>query len=250
MLNQEESNIVFKEIFMEINQEYKSLKTIADLNIDEFENIIPRNLRLFRIRLRLCIGIEINFNTQYALVKIKNVQEAYVHILKCNEAWFAYEAMKKYATEIGITKSSIKTPVDIFTREKLNEIPRLEEIRIMINKIIVNKIIRKEKSQEDITNHIDFLNQNMNSKRLKEILESTKTKLEENEGLDHKELLAIIYATRNVFVHKGETAKSGIRYYYNKIKLLKILYDYIILMELALMLFFYKSKIQSVSLLT
>jgi hypothetical protein len=247
MLNQEESNIVFKEMFKEFNQESEILKAIANSNLDEFENIIPRHLRLFEIRLRLCIGIEINFNTKYALVKNENVKETYVHMLKCNEAWFAYEAMKKYATEIGITKSSIRTPVDIFTVEKLNEIPRLEEIIVMINKMISSKITGKAKIQEDITNHVDFLTQNMNSNRLKEVLGSTKAKLEKKEGLDHKELLAIVYAARNVFVHKGETAKSGIKYYNNKIKLLKILYDYIILMELALILFFYKSKIQSMS---
>lgn len=245
MLNQENSNTLFTEIFNESNQEFEKLKAIADFNTDEFDRIIPRHLRLFRIRLRLCIGIGISFNTKYAMVKNKKVKEAYVHILKCNEAWFAYEAMKKYATEIGITKSSIRTPVDIFTIERLNEIPRLEEIRLLSNQKIANIFGDNPKSQEDIISHIDFLIRNMNSNKLKEILESTKLKFTKKEDLDHKELLSLIYATRNVFVHKGETAKSGIKNYNNKIKLLKILYDYIILTELALLLFFYKKKNES-----
>lgn len=59
----------------------------------------------------------------------------------------------------------------------------------------------------------------------------------ENDVNDYN-VLAMIYATRNVFVHKGESAYFGEIIYKNKHDFLELSYDYIIVLMLKAMIYY------------
>ena len=215
MLYNKPNKDVLEDLYGKFQILQDQLKDIAKNDSDNYDIILPRELRLFRIRLRLSLGVKFSFDTKYALVKDAQVKEAYIMILRCNEAWFSYEAMKAYCLSLGLTKT-ISTPVDIFTQQTLTDEFKLTGIINTINEILSKNVIKSVKAREDIADYINFLEGHAKG-NLRGLLSATQTKIRNNESLVHKELLSIVYATRNIFVHAGETAKSGIKKYYNHI---------------------------------
>lgn len=246
-LNSTSANSIFQPIFEDFKLNHDCLSAYANTNRSNFENIFPRELRLFRVRLRLAIGLNIGFNEDFAMVKNEPTKKAYVEIMRCNEAWYAYEAMKKMCEIWNLKKANCRTPVDIFDAATLNNfniISVLEEF----NNQLQNQIYSKSSVSTDISNYINFLIAEVDSNSLKQVLQPIISKFATMQNWEHKEILAVIYATRNVFVHKGETAKSGIKCYKNKTTLLKILYDYIILFQLKVVNYAFEQKISQFDL--
>jgi len=241
-LNSKSAIVIFQAIFEDFKLNHDCLNAYANTNISNFESIFPRELRLFRVRLRLTIGLKIGFNEDFAMVKNEPTKKTYIEILKCNEAWFAYESMKKMCEIWNLTKANCRTPVDIFDSATLKNFDNISVINEFNNQL-QNEIYSNSSISTDIKNYIYFLIAEVESNSLKQVLQSIISKFTSMQNWEHKEILAVIYATRNIFVHEGETAKSGIKYYKNKITLLKILYDYIILFQLKLINYAFEQKI-------
>lgn len=241
-LNSTSAKAIFQPLFEDFKLNQDSLINYASANKSDFEVIFPRELRLFRIRLRLAIGLKIGFNEDFAMVKNEPTKEVYIEIMKCNEAWFAYESMKKMCKVLGLTKASCKTPVDIFDVATLNSFG-INSLLGEFNNQLQNQVYSKNSISADLSNYIDFLTAQVDSNSLKQILEPISNKFASKQPWEHKEILAVVYATRNVFVHKGETAKSGIKYYKNKTILLKMLFDYLILFQLKVINYTFVQKI-------
>ena len=51
---------------------------------------------------------------------------------------------------------------------------------------------------------------------------------------EHKHLLGLAYSLRNLFVHAGEAAKTGVDSYRTKIYSLRLLIDYLIVLQLQM----------------
>jgi hypothetical protein len=57
----------------------------------------PRPLRLFDIKLRLALGIQIDFDSEIAQTKTPIVKDCYALLVKLVELWNACEAFVQYA---------------------------------------------------------------------------------------------------------------------------------------------------------
>lgn len=237
VLNSRETEKLFKEEFKIFKNRHDKLAKYANSNKSTFDDIIPRKLRMFRVRLRLVIGLKIDFDTQYSMVKNKPTADTYVEIIKCNESWFSYEGMKKYCESENWNKADSNTPVDIFDANMMNSL-QTNHIQSICNNQLNEKILKTASFKTDIISYLDFLVNNLSNGAvtLKRFISQAQTSFNQNPiSLNHIHIFSIIYGTRNIFVHRGESAKSGVKYYRNKIALLKILYDFMILFQLKTM---------------
>lgn len=228
MLNFESSNTFFPNLWRDFDEKHDRLARYANRHKSDFDTILPRELRLLRVRLKLVVGLKISFNPEYALVKNERTAKAYIEIIKCNEAWFTYEALIKLCALFDWKKTSIKSPVDIFDAETF-ELFEMFEILSAFNATFNDEIYATDKIAKDIEGYLAYMEHEIDSNSLKAILIGVKNKITLKQPLLHKDILAIIYGTRNIFVHKGESAKAGTKNYKNKILLLRIVYDYMIL---------------------
>src|SRR5665647_3155383 len=81
-------------LFEDYNRKFESLKEILQ---DE----LPRSLKLYNIRLRLAIDMQIDFKGEISLTKTREVRETYILIIKLMECWNAYEALYHYVKSTG-----------------------------------------------------------------------------------------------------------------------------------------------------
>jgi len=244
ILNPHLSQIHLDTLFADFNSKHKVLANYATDNSKNsngrseralYDNYIPQSLRLFRIRLRLAIGLKIGFNLDYALVKNEPTKETYIQISKCNEAWFSFEAMKKFCDSFG-WNSTNENKYKLFSSPELENIA-LIDILLLTNSRIRADIYSKSKTRIDIKGYAGFLERNSTSPGLKTALGDVRDKIElGEEDLTTTDLLALAYGIRNTYVHEGVSALSGIERYKNKICLLKILYDFLILSQLKVVI--------------
>lgn len=231
MLNSPDTNHLFRALMADFEYRHEQLAQRANTDKANFDTILPRALRLFRVRLKLAVGVIISFDKDFAMVKNESTQETYIEIMRCNEAWFAYEAMIKTCEYFQLKKSSVKSPADILDAETLAllDVPSILDI---CNTQLAAQIYSQPNRLADIQHYVQYLEHEVDSNSLKGLLALSNAKLNAQDSLSNREVLAILYGTRNIFVHKGETAKAGIKSYDNKTRLLRILFDYIILLQL------------------
>jgi hypothetical protein len=173
---------------------------------------LPRSLRLFNIRLRLAIDIQVNFKGEVSLTKSKEVKDIYIKLIKLLEIWNAYEAFYHYLKEtnkyVNVNESIYKK----YSQTFLNEVGSLPVLKETIDQIkfkflkdstfkhdfneLINRIEKDDRIRENLT------------KSCKNIL----TYLDRNKNISGIEIIALIYAERNMYYHNGETAKMGMSY--------------------------------------
>lgn len=187
-----------------------------DRNLNELEELeqgdLARSLRLFNIRIRLALDIQIDFKGELSLTKTKDVKDTYILIIKLMELWNAYEALSHYVGDVTdhIVKKVGKS--QIYTQKFLQKVgsmsaleKTIENIREQYKKITIFK--------EDFDSYITIIKGYDNlSKKLKEDAESISKYTKEEKEISGIEILSLIYAERNMYYHNGETAKMGMRY--------------------------------------
>lgn len=185
------------------------------------EGDIPRTLRLFNIRIRLAIDIEINFKGQVSLTKSKEVASTYQLIWQLMEAWNAYEALIKWMTVVGVCEVNGAGKSKILTKSLLEEaglIYVLSDAYSLLQKNFDEKLTFRR----DLNEYIDRINSDINlSKTIRADAGKIIGTLKNNGSPQWYELLSLIYAERNMFYHNGEAAKMGMSYT-NRILLLSI----------------------------
>ena len=202
-----------KELYTTYEDNYK---TLCELEQDDIE----RSLRLFNIRIRLAIDIEISFKGNVSLTKTPAVKETYVLIIQLMELWNAYEALSHYVSEVSdhIAKKAGKSK--IFTQTFLKIIGSLSILEQAINEIKTNYQV--DKFKKDFNTYIDKVKDDARlSKTLKEDAESIRMYAKNEKDISGIEILSLIYAERNMYYHNGETAKMGMSYS-NRKKLISI----------------------------
>lgn len=179
---------------------------------DIMQDELPRCLRLFNIRLRLSIDIQISFKGDIALTKSQEVKDTYHLIFQLLESWNAYEGLSKYAITFPEYKKQGGPKSKMYSQEFLKPVGSLEVLESALSSL---KSLCDNKSgfKNDFTQYLDRLVDDQHigpaltddSKKVKEyILASQK--------ISGIEVLSLIYAERNLYYHSAEAAKMGMRY--------------------------------------
>ena len=166
VLNSRETERMFKEEFKIFKKRHDELAKYANLNQSTFDDIIPRKLRMFRVRLRLVIGLKIDFDTQYSMVKSKPTADTYVEIIKCNESWFSYEGMKKYCESENWNKSGSRTPVDLLEADMIQSL-QIEQIQKVCNNQLNGKLVKTASFRSDVISYLSFLIRNLSNRAIR-----------------------------------------------------------------------------------
>lgn len=195
----------FLNLFGKYNQSFERLK---DLLQDE----IPRSLRLFNIRLRLAIDIYIDFKGEISLTKSKEVRDTYVLLIKLMESWNAYEALFHYVKGTKKYANAKESVYKAYSQTFLTEVGSLTSLKDTLDQLKTKYTTNKNfKSDfEKLVKRIeddDRIRSNL-TESCKNIIEY----FEGNKNISGIEIIALIYAERNMYYHNGETAKMGMRY--------------------------------------
>lgn len=206
-----------QELFQEYDQKYESLK-------DLFQDELPRSLRLFNIRFRLAMDIQVNFKGEVSLTKSKSVRDTYVKIIRLMELWNAYEALIVYAKELDDYITPRANKAKAFSQSVLEDFGSTPLLLKYMAKI-KNHFDENPRFKKDLLQYLDRI---INDERIKKTLTNDannfKTYLHKGMCISGTEIISLIYTERNMYYHHGETAKMGMSYT-NRKKLLDIFWD-------------------------
>lgn len=182
---------------------------------------LPRSLRLFNIRFRLSVDIRIDFEGKISLTKTKQVRDTYVLIIQLMEAWNAYEALSRYAKEIGGYVMDRVGKSKMYSQKTLKSVQSMELLESVLNQI-QSEFNRDKRFRCDFEQYIERL---VNEPEIKGVLtqdaKNVLAHLRQEKSISGIEVLSLIYAERNMYNHNGETAKMGMTYS-NRKKLLSV----------------------------
>lgn len=208
------------------NQDFDEYK-LKFKNLNElYENQIGKSLRSFDVRFRLALSLQIGFDNEISYTKTENTRKTYNLIFKLNEYWFAYEGLYKLCDEVGFLKNSAKKQ-DPFTVEKITEFELSTSVDVF-GDYLKDSIYLKPKQKEDFISYLTYLKTNSMTAQAN-LLSNFINKVESDTLPQFTEILSLIYAIRNLYVHNTDTAKSGVQYYSTKISILKNCNDFLIL---------------------
>lgn len=193
------------DLFQQYDQKFETLK---DLMQDE----LPRSLRLFNLRLRLALDIQIDFKGEVSLTKTREVRETYIKIIKLMEMWNAYESLFHYAKELGRYANPKANKAKIYAQSLLREVGSLAILKQAAESIKSN-YESNPRFKEDFNQYINRIKKDP---RIKSTLTDDTLSFREycmnRKSISGIEMLSLIYAERNMYYHNGETAKMGMRY--------------------------------------
>jgi hypothetical protein len=197
--------------------------------LKQFETppVSRREIRLFDIRLRLTAGMQVSFNDHYSYTKTETTRKTYSLIMKLSEGWFAYEALGGLLTGTGLLDAKQNSRIYGFPDSLVAELS-LHGLMDSFNEWFRKKHLHKENQRADIQRYLLHLEENISRSGLKKMCREVSRKCDGSEPLILKEILAIIFAIRNMHVHNGDAALSGVSTYRTKIELMKNCYDFLI----------------------
>ena len=217
------------------------------LRFDELKELtedkLPKSLKLFDIRFRLALSLQIGFDSNISYTKTETTKKTYHLILKLNDLWFAYEGLYKLCSEISYLKSN-PTKSDPFTSIKVSEILLDEKVDNFGN--CLNDSIYKSNLKNDFMSYLQYLKDNSKGRTQPRLLESFKIKVNNNRLPKFNEILSLIYGIRNMYVHNTDTAKSGVDKYKTKIEALKNCNDFLTLSVLRIAINILEDKISEI----
>ena len=218
----------------------KIYKKLADEKYLDQKKALDRPLRLFDIRLRLALGIKVDFDSKIASTKTKPVKECYACLIKLVELWNAFEALvvfdfirngkkgkckwfelvekagpvaNKYL-EKGFDQLKTMYKTTTFQNDFEAYIEKVKDDVIVTEKedkslLIDTKTGRNLSKKKMIAAKIDPLN---------DVLLCIKT----DKKIELSYLVTLIDIERNLFYHIGEAARMGMNSYANRRKLLEL----------------------------
>lgn len=192
-------------LFQNYNQSFEKLKDILQ---DE----LPRSLRLFNIRLRLAIDIQIDFKGEISLTKTKEVRDTYILLIKLMESWNAYEALFHYVKETNKYANARESIYKAYSQTFLTEVGSLPVLKTTLD-TLKSKYISENNFKSDFKQLIKRIEDDDRIRpNLTESCKNIVEYFEGNKNISGIEIIALIYAERNMYYHNGETAKMGMRY--------------------------------------
>lgn len=186
----------------------ENLNQLKELEKDD----LARSLRLFNIRIRLAIDIQIDFKGELSLTKTKEVRDTYVLLIQLMELWNAYEALSHYVCEVTDHLVEKVSKSKIYTQKYLKQVGSLSSLADTIIRIR-NTYKKSATFKEDFDIYLKRIEDDGKlSKTLKDDAVSIGKYAKEEIDISGIEVLSLIYAERNMYYHNGETAKMGMRY--------------------------------------
>ena len=188
------------------------------------------NFDSFNKRMQLNSGMEIDYNHGMSSVTRAQTQDVYRYMLKISDLWFAFEYICVQANIRGNVKMFEKC------RSKCDIYPQTTIASLQINKPVkafnvhlqeafsVNKMFKVE-----LYRILAYLGNNTNN-FLKQEMKNFKSLLKGNTefDLEFKNINYLLYALRNIYVHKGVSASLGTKSMKFKNMLYSMLYEYLL----------------------
>lgn len=193
--------------------------------INEFKNL--------DVKMRLAFGIsEIRLNHNFVTNKEGDLKLCHLLYYKLADLWFAYESyLKLFEIVTGTGKLKIVW-LDGAVHNSYATSPTIVTALTLVNKSLTTTYNTEEKRNE-LIEYLEYCENQAASpqrQRLTGIIEKVR---QAPFTLTHTEILTIVYAIRNNFVHNGETTVVPTIFgFRNKSKLFKILYQYLSLVLL------------------
>ena len=185
------------------------------------------------VKMRLAFGIsEIRLNNRF--VSDKQEELKYCHLLyyKLADLWFAYETYIKFFKLVVESNKDKITWLDANVHSSYAISNQISNALSLVNTEFTTTYddSLKKKELEDYLNYCFEQATHTQKTRLTIIIGKI---AQTSFNLTHTDILTIIYAIRNNFVHNGESTVVPDNFdYKNKGKLLKILYPYLCLILL------------------
>jgi len=192
---------------------------------NEFENL--------DVKMRLAFGIsEITLNNEFVSDKQGDLKICHLLYYKLADLWFAYETyIKLFGRVAGIGKNKIVWLDTAVHNAYATSQTIINALALVNNRFTAtyNTIQRKN----DLTAYLNYCLQQATGQQRTRLAAIIAKVGQVPFSLTHSDVLTIIYAIRNNFVHNGETTVvPNIFGFRNKGKLLRILYPYLCLVIL------------------
>ncbi len=202
---------------------------------------LPLSLKLFDLRIKLAISIiSLSYDTNIFPYENDRIRQCYTKMVKLMESWYAFEALIKF-TRPNIVRGEVK--YNAISRN-INSIAGCDEIFTDCHDKLMQKcrnIIFFEDFSE-LNNIIN--NDNSLGRKIREDCSKLFTSLTNNNiNLSKLEIMALIYAERNMYIHSGLTAFGGMRPS-NRIFLLDLYIQYLNQHILKLAIYFIELRIE------
>jgi|GEM_PF-6935814 hypothetical protein len=196
--------IVSEEILKKYVETYKHyLEELKD-------ELPPRELRLFDIRIRIAIDMVVGFYGVVSYTKSSLVAEAYASQIRLMELWNAYEAFIKYLDYLELSRGK-EAKYKLIKSDLMQNSGARETIDEFFKEIKVHYEY-DEAFRQDYHQYISRMKRACINQKLAETCASTIEYLSGKKGLSGYELFALVYAERNMYLHDGESAKLGWNY--------------------------------------
>ncbi len=216
------------------------LDELKELTEEDF----PRSLRLFDIRFRLALSLQISFDNSISYTKTETTRKTYRLILKLNDLWFAYEGLYKLLQEGNYLRSN-PTKSDPFTQERIEEF-ELDECIDFFNDYLDAHFYTNPRRKNDTESYIQHLIDHSTGRTQPLLLENLKNNIQQEFEAPFNQILALIYAIRNMYVHNADSARTGVKQYQTKIELLKNCIDFLIISILKISVFIINERVENI----
>lgn len=205
-----------EKLFKEYEKKYRQLSK-------KIEKKLPRALRLFDIRLRLALGICVDFDSDVSLTKTQTVKDCYILLIRLTELWNAFEALIAYTRE----KYNIKKWFDLMKDKDIHSEESSNCLTGGLNKL---KQLYKNKSfTSDFDSFVEKAKRQLSEANIAGTnlnnLSKLQSYLKKNDKEEENLMMSLINIERNLFYHSGESAKMGVSNYNNRKKSLELCYE-------------------------
>lgn len=214
-----------KDIFSNLFNDYR--KAFSEYEELKERTRIPEDILKTDIRIRLALSLKIEFDSSISYTRTQPTQLFFTLIFKLVEIWFAYEGVYSLCEKEGIGKSD-RTKSDPFTSAKISELG-LDDITNKFIRYQNKNIYRVVKTLPDFIKYVDHLKVNSTGKTQKMLLDKYSDNAKRKKKPEFNQVLSLIYAIRNMYVHKIETPLTGVENYSTKIETIKNCNDFLTL---------------------
>jgi len=232
-----------KEIFGNLFNDYR--KAFSDYEELKERTRIPEDILKTDIRIRLALSLKIEFDSSISYTRTQPTRIFFTLIFKLVEIWFAYEGIYSMCEKEALVKSD-RTKSDPFSIIMISELG-LDEI---MNKYIryQNKNIYKVvKTLPDFIKYLNHLKEQSTGKTQINLIDKYINNAKGKKKPEFNQILSLIYAIRNMYVHKIETPLTGVENYSTKIEVIKNCNDFLTLVNLKIATFILKKRIEAIN---
>lgn len=231
-----------KDIFSSLFKDYR--RTFSEYEELKERTRIPDDILKTDIRIRLALSLIIEFDSSISYTRTPPTRLFFTLIFKLVEIWFAYEGIYSLCEKEGICKSD-RTKSDPFTSAKISELG-LDDITNKFIRYQKKNIYGVVKTQPDFIKYLDHLMKNSTGKTQKMLLDRFIINAKGKKKPDFNQILSLIYAIRNMYVHKIETPLTGVENYSTKIETIKNCNDFLTLVNLKIATFILNKRIADI----